>query len=259
MKVTYSILFALQAISVIAAPAPKKAAAEEVASGLVTATGAVATATGAANGGEAAEEEKDENEVEQEAQFGAVVNVGANIKTDTLFPPGKVGRFEVEIQNNRPRLLRVSENKTPAAAPPGFTNPEGVSWRVEIGGGGSRGFQLAKIDYIANAGATTDISKGQIGRLCRETNSFVIGEGVGELEFEVEENELTVKVDNLVGEWAVFLPVAAAAGAEAAAPATGAAPLTQEAALEGLAGCEAGTLCRNVLDLLLADARAAAK
>ncbi|KAK4207304.1 hypothetical protein QBC37DRAFT_98761 [Rhypophila decipiens] len=281
MKVTYSILFALQAISVIAAPAPKKAVAEEVASAVVTATGAVATATGAAGvaapaaptapaavtppatGGGAAEEEKDENEIEQEAQFGAVVNVGANIKTDTLFPPGKVGRFEVEIQNNRPRLLRVSENKTPAPAPPGFTNLEGVSWRVEIGGGGSRGFQLAKIDYIANAGATTDISKGQIGRLCRETNSFVIGEGVGELEFEVEENELTVKVDNLVGEWAVFLPVAAGAGAGAAAPAApaspAAAPLTQEAALEGLTGCEAGTLCRNVLDLLLADAKAAAK
>ncbi|KAM7216587.1 hypothetical protein V8F06_007998 [Rhypophila decipiens] len=259
MKVTYSILFALQAISVIAAPAPKKAVAEEVASAVVTATGAVATATGAAGGG-AAEEEKDENEIEQEAQFGAVVNVGANIKTDTLFPPGVFGRFEVEIQNNRPRLLRVSENKTPAPAPPGFTNLEGVSWRVEIGGGGSRGFQLAKIDYIANAGATTDISKGQIGRLCRETNSFVIGEGVGELEFEVEENELTVKVDNLVGEWAVFLPVAAGAGAGAAAPASpAAAPLTQEAVLEGLTGCEAGTLCRNVLDLLLADAKAASK
>ena len=53
-----------------------------------------------------------------------------------------------------------------------------------------------------------DISKGQIGRLCPETNAFIVGASVGELEFEVEENELTLTVDNMVGEWAVFLPQA---------------------------------------------------
>ncbi|KAM7188874.1 hypothetical protein V8F20_010383 [Naviculisporaceae sp. PSN 640] len=273
MKVTYSILLAIQAISAIAAPSPRKAvAAEEAASGLVTATAALttasavasttaaatATAAPAAGAGEeaGAEEEKDENEVEQQAEFGAVVNIGANIKTDTLFPPGKVGNFEVEIQNSRPRLLRVTENTNPAAAPPGFTNPEGISWRVEIGGGSSRGFTLSKIDYIRNANSTVDISAGQIGRLCRETNSFVIGAGVGELEFEVEEVELTLTVDNLVGEWAVFLPDAAAgagagAGAGAVAAPEAAAPITEEQALAALPGCQPGSLCRSILDLMM--------
>ena len=103
MKVSYSILFALQALSVAAAPSRKVApAAESVASSIATVTsaaGSAATSVAAAPpaaappaapvGGAKEEEEKDENEVEQQAQFGAVVNIGGgNVKTDTLFPKG---------------------------------------------------------------------------------------------------------------------------------------------------------------------------
>jgi hypothetical protein len=59
---------------------------------------------------------------------------------------------------------------------------------------------------------TVDISKGQIGRFCTDMNTFIVGAAVGELEFEVEENELTLTVDNMVGEWAVFVPAAAGTG-----------------------------------------------
>jgi hypothetical protein len=42
----------------------------------------------------------------------------------------------------------------------------------------------------------------------------VIDPAVGELEFEVEENELTLTVNNMNGEWGVFLPTAAGDGTE---------------------------------------------
>lgn len=105
MKVSYSILFALQALSVAAAPSRKVGAAESVASAvatITTAAGAAATSAAAAapappaapgkaapGGAAGGEEEKDENEIEQEAQFGDAVNIGGgNVKTDTLYPKG---------------------------------------------------------------------------------------------------------------------------------------------------------------------------
>jgi len=46
------------------------------------------------------------------------------------------------------------------------------------------------------------------------------------LEFEVEENELLIKVDNMNGEWGIFIPDAAAtpAAGEGAAPSEEATP-----------------------------------
>lgn len=40
-----------------------------------------------------------------------------------------------------------------------------------------------------------DISKAQIGKFCNEAKSFVISSGIGELEFEADENEITLTVD----------------------------------------------------------------
>ena len=138
-----------------------------------------------------------------------------------------------------------------------------MSYKVEIGGGGSKGFTLAKIDYIGNEGGNVDLRAGQIGRLCRETNSFVIGAGVGDLEFEDDENELTMKVADLVGEWAIFLPDAAAsaggvtggAAEVAAGEGAGAGAGTAAGIAAGLKGCETGTLCRGILDLIMGGAK----
>lgn len=79
---------------------------------------------------------------------------------------------------------------------------------------------LATLDGI-------DISTAQVGRLCTETNTFVVGAQLGELEFEADENELAFKVANMNGEFGIFIPQAAAAagsgGGGAAAAAGGAA------------------------------------
>ena len=142
------------------------------------------------------------------------------------------GVFEIEFSNPTPRQLRVTENKSPASPPPGFKAVEPVSYKVEMGGGSGKGLTLSKIDYIRNADSTVDMSQVKLGKLCTETNSFVIGDGIGETEFEVEENEIATKVVDLVGEYAVFVPDGEGAAPEAGAPEGGAAG--------GEAGGEAG-------------------
>nr|XP_036582100.1 uncharacterized protein CTRU02_08177 [Colletotrichum truncatum]KAF6790657.1 hypothetical protein CTRU02_08177 [Colletotrichum truncatum] len=153
-------------------------------------------------------EAKEGNEKEIEGQFNVPVRLGgASVKQDVLYPPRKNGRFEVEFQNAIGRTLTVTENRAPAPPPPGFTSVEGVSWKVNLAEG-AQGMTLSKIDFILNPGNTLDISKGQIGRLFPEANAFIIDPALGELEFEAEENELTLKVANMNGEFAVFLPQA---------------------------------------------------
>ncbi|KAF4873779.1 hypothetical protein CGCSCA1_v007010 [Colletotrichum siamense] len=170
-----------------------------------------AAENGTAAGGEAGaggEGEKKENEKEIEGAFNVPVRLGgAGVKQDVLFPPGKNGRFEVEFQNAIGRTLTVTENRAPAPPPAGFTAVEAVSFKVNLAEG-AQGMTLSKIDYILNPGNKLDISKGQIGRLFPEANAFIIDPALGELEFEAEENELTLKVANMNGEFAVFLPQA---------------------------------------------------
>ncbi|KAK1673361.1 hypothetical protein BDP55DRAFT_730500 [Colletotrichum godetiae] len=197
------------------ATAPSKVTEKEAAAGE---TGAAEGAVGGAEGGAAGggEEAKDPNEKEIEGQFIVPVRLGgANVKQDVLFPPAKNGRFEVEFQNAVGRTLTVTENRSPAPPPAGFTAIEAVSYKVSLAEG-AQGVTLSKIDYILNPGNTLDISKGQVGRLFPELNAFIIDPALGELEFEAEENELTLKVANMNGEFAFFLPQAgAAAGATA--------------------------------------------
>ncbi|KAK0749191.1 hypothetical protein B0T18DRAFT_436796 [Schizothecium vesticola] len=213
MKFTTSILLAVQALSVLAIPqnrAARPSAAAPAASSAAAVAAPAAPAAGAA-------EENKENEVEQPGQFGQVIALGGgNIKTDTIFPPGVNGGFEVEFQNDAARQLRVTEVANPPAPPAGFTALEPVAYKVEVGGG-TAGLTLQKIDYILTAGNALDISQGKIGKLCTETGSFVIDDAIGELEFEVEENELTLTVNSLTGTWGIFVPQAAGAAAGAGA------------------------------------------
>ncbi|KAK1996328.1 hypothetical protein LX36DRAFT_580623 [Colletotrichum falcatum] len=167
--------------------------------------------------GESAEEEaEEEGEQELEGQFTVPLRLGgANVKQDILFPPGTNGRLEVEFQNSVGRTLTVTENRSPAAAPPGFIAVEPVSYIINLAEG-AQGLTLSKVDYIINPGNALDVSKGQIGRLFKEINAFIIDPALGELEFEAEENELTLTVANMNGEFAVFIPQAAAAAPPAA-------------------------------------------
>ncbi|KAB5526498.1 hypothetical protein GE09DRAFT_1257160 [Coniochaeta sp. 2T2.1] len=204
MKLSFGFVVATQLLAVFAHPATNRKGNNGATT--TTTSAAAASSTAAAP----AEEEGNANEVELTGQFDAQIDLGGgNIKTDVLFPAGANGLLEVEFQNQDARVLTVTENKTPAAAPPGFTALEAVSYVVALEGGGE-GLTLSKIDYIRNVNSTLDISQGVLGVLCKETNTFAI---VAETEFEAEEFELTAPVTNLAGEFAFFLPTAAAATA----------------------------------------------
>ncbi|KAH7160497.1 hypothetical protein B0J13DRAFT_402305, partial [Dactylonectria estremocensis] len=152
------------------------------------------------------EAEAEEGEVEAEGQFDTPVALeGGDVKQDVLFPAGTNGVLEVEFQNAEGRTLTVTENTSPAAAPDGFVAVEAVTYKIDLAEGADN-LTLSKVDYILNADSTLDISQGKIGRFCTEANAFVIDSAVGELEFEAEENELTLSVANMNGEWGIFIP-----------------------------------------------------
>lgn len=96
-----------------------------------------------------------------------------------------------------------------AAAPPtGFEAIEPNSYKVALSVSKGAGLTLSKIDYIFDAAAAglagKDVTQAQVGRLCAETGSFVIAGLLGELEFELEENEVTLNLNKNVtaeGEW----------------------------------------------------------
>lgn len=207
--------------------------------------GAAGGAAGGAEGGMPAEGgvgqgegegEGEGNELELQGVFDQPVTLqGGDIKQDTLYPPGTNGGFEVEFQNAAGNTLTVAENPAPAPPPAGFSALEPVSYIVNLTDSAA-GATLQKIDYILTAGNALDISKGKVGKLDAATNTFIIDETVGELEFEVEENELTLTVADLNGEWAVFVPAAAAGGGEGgnAGGDAGAAPTTGSSILDSV-------------------------
>ncbi|KAG4419492.1 hypothetical protein IFR04_007366 [Cadophora malorum] len=226
-----------------------EAAAGEAAAGEAAAGEAAAgeAAAGEAAAGEAAagegEEEKLAGEKELVGAFGTAVALeGGDIKQDTLFTKSAIGAFEFEFQSQAADELTVTENKTPATPPAGFVAIEPSSFQVALGVSKGAGLTLSKIDYVfdgTNAAlAAMDLTQAKVGKLCADTGSFVIEETLGELEFEAEENEVTLNLNKAVtaeGEWGIFLP-AAAAGAVAEGEAAAGGAKNETAAGEAIAG-----------------------
>ncbi|KAG4439910.1 hypothetical protein IFR05_004585 [Cadophora sp. M221] len=240
------------------AAAPAKVEAGEAAKGAAkpakVEAGKAANETAAVGGGAkageeaaAGEEEKLAGEKELAGVFGTAVALeGGDIKQDVVFTASAIGKFEFEFQGKAADALTVTENKTPAAPPAGFVAVEPSSFQVALGVSKGAGLTLSKIDYIfdgTNAAlAAMDLTQAKVGKLCADTGSFVIEETLGELEFEAEENEVTLNLNKAVtseGEWGIFLPAAAAgaaAGGDAAAGGEAAAGEGAKAGGEAAAG-----------------------
>lgn len=73
-----------------------------------------------------------------------------------------------------------------------------------------------KIDYIFTEAvkSAVDPSLVRVGKLDTATNQWVTN-GLGEFEFEKEENEWSQEVSDLNGEWGIFAPLAAGQPGEA--------------------------------------------
>ncbi|KAH9884868.1 hypothetical protein F4778DRAFT_523024 [Xylariomycetidae sp. FL2044] len=159
------------------------------------------------------EEEEEENKVKSTGEFDTEIAVeGGDLLQAVAMPPNDVGAFEVEFADVDANSFTVTENTAPAAPPAGFTLADASSYIVQFTGSVDAITQ-GQIDYIGNA--DVDITNNQIGRLCTETNTFVVlDETLAEREFEADENELAVKLANtalLNGEFALLTPDASAA------------------------------------------------
>ncbi|KAL5113460.1 hypothetical protein ACEQ8H_008652 [Pleosporales sp. CAS-2024a] len=191
---------------------------------------------------EAGEDESKENEVEIESAFDAAVAVqGGELKQDLVFTPSTVGKFEFEFQSAAADEVTVTENAGAAAAAPptGFEALEPNSYKVALSVSKGAGLTLSKIDYIFDTTAAglagKDIRQAQVGKRCAESGAFVVSSLLGQLEFELEENEVSLNLNKNItaqGEWGIFLPAATSAVAGAAEGAAGAATDKGNAALE---------------------------
>ncbi|KAJ7110818.1 hypothetical protein C8R43DRAFT_1113636 [Mycena crocata] len=200
------------------ASASASVSATVAASASASATKSASAAAASQSASAAGDEEGEGNELNVEGTFDKAVKLGGgDVKTDVLFTKGSVGSLEVEFQDVNANTLTVTENKSPAKPPTGFKALETSSFKIALSEG-SANLTLQKVDFvfdIASAGLKgVDLSAAKIGKLCTEANLFIIDEQLGELEFEAEENEISLTVDNMVGEWGVFIPDAAAAAVE---------------------------------------------
>lgn len=150
--------------------------------------------------------------MELEGQFDIAVAVqGGELKQDIVYTPSTVGSFEYEFQAAAADEVTVSENAAPAPPPTGFEAIEPSSYIVSLAQSKGAGLTLSKIDYIFDTTAVglagKDVTQAQVGKLCPDSGSFVISESLGELEFELEENEVTLNLNKNVtaeGEWGKF-------------------------------------------------------
>lgn len=154
-------------------------------------------------------------DVEIESVFETAVAVqGGELKQDLVFTPSTVGKLEYEFQSAAADEITVTENTgaATAGAPAGFEAIEPSSYIVALSVSKGAGLTRSKIDYIFDATAAglagKDITKAQVGKLSAETGAFVISGLLGEVEFELEENEVTLNLNKIVtaeGQWGKFL------------------------------------------------------
>ncbi|KIJ34584.1 hypothetical protein M422DRAFT_117451, partial [Sphaerobolus stellatus SS14] len=118
------------------------------------------------------------------------------------------GKYEVEYENTVSNTVTVSQKSATGLAPSGFHFPDTNSFTVKLSDPTANA-TLLKSDYIFNTSsplvAAVDLTKSVVGRLDTTTNTFVV-ENVGELEFEDDEGEISLTVDDVNGEWAVLAP-----------------------------------------------------
>lgn len=104
----------------------------------------------------------------------------------------------------------MRQNANRASPPTGFLFVDPTTFQVTTAAATNPATDTVKIDYFYSeqVKALADVSQGVIGKLDPTTNTFITS-GLGEFEVELEENEWTLTVEDLNGEWAMLIPRAA--------------------------------------------------
>lgn len=121
----------------------------------------------------------------------------------------EAGNLEVEVNATAANAVAVVNGNPSGNPPTGFLFVDPQSFTISTQSA-TAATDVVKVDYIFSAAilAAVDPTQGRIGKLDAATNEFVV-DGVGEFEFEVEENEWSLTVPDLNGEWAILIPEAA--------------------------------------------------
>ncbi|KAF5331353.1 hypothetical protein D9611_011879 [Ephemerocybe angulata] len=142
----------------------------------------------------------------------AIATPAGSKKTDILFTASAAGSLEVEIKSAAANTITVKKNTKPVAPPTGFVFVDPTSFQIATASA-TAATDLVKVDYIFTdaVAKAVDITKGVIGKLDAAKNEWVTDPAALKAEFEVEadENEWTLTVPDLNGEWAVFIPTTA--------------------------------------------------
>jgi len=158
----------------------------------------------------------------------AIATPGGSSKTDILFPASvrhdfilsmdiitdvylqAAGSLEVEVNSTATNAVTVKKNASPVAPPTGFLFVDPSTFIISTDKATNTATDQVKVDYIFTPAvlAAVDPSKAVIGKLDEATKQFITDVKTlnAEFEFEEDENEWSLVVPDLNGEWAILIP-----------------------------------------------------
>ncbi|KAK6214585.1 hypothetical protein LQW54_004307 [Pestalotiopsis sp. IQ-011] len=155
-------------------------------------------------------EEFKEGVVRTVGVFGSANPVqGGNLFTKMKLPANAAGSIEAEYNGTAANTVTVAPKMASIALPAGLMYVDPLTFTISTATPPAAG-DIHQVDYIFGEASSNavDVLQSTIGKLDTATGQFVT-EGLGELEFEAEENEVALKVADMNGEWAVFVPTSA--------------------------------------------------
>jgi hypothetical protein len=127
-------------------------------------------------------------------------------KLTSLILVQAVGLIEPEFNGTATNSITVVPKTVSIPPPAGLVYVDPLTFVISTVNPPAAGDTM-KVDYIFTEATklAVDVAQMKIGKLDTAANQFVT-EGVGELEFEKEENELSLTVADMNGEWGIFVP-----------------------------------------------------
>ncbi|KAI0164887.1 hypothetical protein GGR57DRAFT_215794 [Xylariaceae sp. FL1272] len=135
---------------------------------------------------------------------------GNRLEVKTVMPHNFVGQLEVEYNGTDSNTITVFPKQASITPPPGMMYLDPLSWTITSGTAIKVGDDFMQVDYIftKEAIAAVDVSQAVMMRLDATDNAFNT-DGINST-FKAEIQELVSVVDDMNGEWAIFVPVDAA-------------------------------------------------
>ncbi|KAI1263011.1 hypothetical protein F5Y18DRAFT_139733 [Xylariaceae sp. FL1019] len=135
---------------------------------------------------------------------------GNQLEVKTVLPHNFIGQLEVEYNGTDSNTITVFPKQASITPPTGMMYLDPLAWTISSGNAIKVGDDFMQVDYIftKEAIAVADVSQAIMMRLDATDNTFNT-DGINST-FKPEIQELVSVVDDMNGEWAIFIPVDAA-------------------------------------------------